>query len=1573
MEEETKPSGEFIKRKKSTLAYDLENEESEDDIFKLPEEEKQLIRDKIEENREFIIKSLQASPIAYGGGVYISVIVSLIFILIGSMISQVEILSGVGTIIRNEFENTYWDSTETKVFQNLTSLKELDIYVRHVALPNCYSKLGNYNYLAGVRITLKISKIIKQPVSDYLSIKPYVKASPDIPPYLSNSDLYSERLGIWNYEKGYGNNGGYVIYLFQNSSLEDSLKIWRESSPVWLSEYSFSSLIIEYIIHNSNYGATVYYNQIFHSDSSGKLIINSQIIGSFYQNFENWEGNSLTILILVILYCLGFSLQFISILKMIFRVIKTFVLKRKVELEWYEYLEIISAVLSIFCVFFFLIFILGERGKYSLPIKDKTTFIGLANYCVGFKKLIQIISLTSLLIAIRVIVVLRLKFPSFGIIFDTIIKAQTDILNFMSITFLLIVGFVFMGNLLFGPTGSDYKNLELSFSTLLNLYLGQISNYDEILQSNSILSPLFLILYVTMFFLVLIKMFLAIMVSTYSLLKSKGQLLLDAKAGILAEESKEWIQALLNLILFKTHSAEKDALEYEKLLEKNRETMSPSELAKLDEEIKLHETLILASTKVDIIKILKTNFGKVISLWGPSVMTQEQNIQKVYDILYKILEEKKLEQHKKVKLSKRVDYNFNLIVQLIIYLFYLLVFLFMVSVRLGNEYAYKINGVSIDGLSNTEFNGLTLATIRNQTDFFYYFKYVVGPLMSQTYISDHNYFISSQTARITGENYVPEANLNAFSYNITQYYIPATQSQLSNSDARGPVTKLKSHYYPPGTKETFKQKGGYLYMLQLNTDSLKTFELLELDDLLGKLGAYLTMEWITYNPNLNVFSYSYIRFNHLLSGEIQSKIYSNSIPLDILSSDNALGTVLEVLFLLFTIYYILLELNEWRGYWKVIRSKEELKKEGEEALKRVVYKLTGKSGKPDGKGCRVVLTNAMLSLKSIIIWIIKFIINVYETTKMYFTSDFFNVLDVTSIILSLMNVQIAFELYTNDFVQNYEINDASNEKYNTFGEFSIIDDQLVLYKTLVGFNSLIIFTRVIQFYRFSANLSIFTNILNSAKLDLFFFFIMYAIVLFAFTIMGYLLLGSNLLAYSKLSSSLMSCYFMLDGSFDSSAIYQSDATYGVIFNVGFIIIFSFVLNFMFVAIIVSHYRMVYQEVEAQKDEDGIFKKIYRIIAAKCRGEKYLRKKKPNQNNTKNQENLEEKDLKVEVEQDSVSFNFEEKNSDLGTHITWLKVLEIMLLEKTDEKIRLFGMKNHSSKKDNFNAIYDPSSMGEIPFINKEIWQSEPIPGRIKIWKALAEISRKNTFLSIEKAYIEGEELPEQVKLDEHMQILWDANTDEEKLELWMGKDHFNDAERISVWNSTQFLPETIALIGQENFENWECLKIKEKIKGLSNLVERYKGFINTLKKSKNKLETVKNFLKIIHDFKVILWISLTYNDQWTDCLYINQSDSLEADIYGLLNIVMRKDNIFAIELMDIGLEELLDKSIYEWVETKAVYMSEKHLKIQLDDKIASMRSEIKALNEYKVYTKKELAKFSDIRSNLRHKISKRLV
>lgn len=102
---------------------------------------------------------------------------------------------------------------------------------------------------------------------------------------------------------------------------------------------------------------------------------------------------------------------------------------------------------------------------------------------------------------------------------DTLNRCASDLFGFAVMFFVIFLAFAQLGYLLFGTQAKDFSTFPDSIFTLFRVILGDF-NYSELQEANSVLGPLYFILYVFFIFFILINMFLAIINDTYSGVKA---------------------------------------------------------------------------------------------------------------------------------------------------------------------------------------------------------------------------------------------------------------------------------------------------------------------------------------------------------------------------------------------------------------------------------------------------------------------------------------------------------------------------------------------------------------------------------------------------------------------------------------------------------------------------------------------------------------------------------------------------------------------------------------------------------------------------------------------------------------------------------------------------------------------------------------------------------------------------------------------------------------------------------------------------------------------------------------------
>jgi hypothetical protein len=139
------------------------------------------------------------------------------------------------------------------------------------------------------------------------------------------------------------------------------------------------------------------------------------------------------------------------------------------------------------------------------------------------------------------------KFPAFGVLFETISAARTDLVCFTVIFGAMAAAATTMCYCLFGPNDVLFSSMAGAGVSVLQMLFGR-DLFDNLYRSNSDAAVYFLIFYSVVFYFVILNVYAAIVKSTYANLRQKKQLTTEAMADIFAEEAEEQSNKVRNII-----------------------------------------------------------------------------------------------------------------------------------------------------------------------------------------------------------------------------------------------------------------------------------------------------------------------------------------------------------------------------------------------------------------------------------------------------------------------------------------------------------------------------------------------------------------------------------------------------------------------------------------------------------------------------------------------------------------------------------------------------------------------------------------------------------------------------------------------------------------------------------------------------------------------------------------------------------------------------------------------------------------------------------------------------------------
>jgi len=343
-----------------------------------------------------------------------------------------------------------------------------------------------------------------------------------------------------------------------------------------------------------------------------------------------------------------------------------------------------------------------------------------------------------------------------------------------------------------------------------------------------------------------------------------------------------------------------------------------------------------------------------------------------------------------------------------------------------------------------------------------------------------------------------------------------------------------------GRNYTYSESGGYLgnggYIMYwpLNHDELANECNAFTDDgVVGPDTWLFAAEFISYEPSSNVHLYNAVTLSLLETGLFFRKMWSYPLHFITLSSATSIKIlILEAIFVLFLCYYMICFIVEivgkWRDYSAWITSEQ-------------VY-FTNLEIYQRNQKCPEIIRQ------------LKFVWSIYRIFDILFFA-----FAITSIVYWIKYMVIT-QGVLRPFPYDHTVFDYHNELRKA------ADTQMMY----INFSALSLITcaiRLIEYLQYAGNMSILTSALGNAMEDILYFVIIFASLMMGFAGMSHIAFSEIDVNFSTLADAWISCFTMIMGEFDMNAVLISDRVSGTFFIFVFLILFSYILLNIFLAIL----------------------------------------------------------------------------------------------------------------------------------------------------------------------------------------------------------------------------------------------------------------------------------------------------------------------------------------------------------------------------------------------------------------------
>jgi len=314
---------------------------------------------------------------------------------------------------------------------------------------------------------------------------------------------------------------GKSFYMFLKPNLSSKQINWFKDqiNPIFDSKLYYFSY--NFMIYNSQYQSVLLYRIEFFYNAYGEINYKKFTLG-FQPLVSTNTDLFISLLIINVLYFIGFCIMGFYITRTFVHNIIDWVKNGKNTFEWFTILDLVVISVSFASLVMFLKFYLFIDTQFPIAISNQDSYIYWLNYANMIKDYNRLTGTAILFQMLRLIRYLYTSFPHLGIVFQTISLAKNEMLSFILILVLVLIGFMMMGHMSFGFASNNYRYIQDSIIVVYLMCFGMFSFFD-IFNTNSYnpIAPYFILFFMFFFNILLINIFLVILRNNYSEAREK--------------------------------------------------------------------------------------------------------------------------------------------------------------------------------------------------------------------------------------------------------------------------------------------------------------------------------------------------------------------------------------------------------------------------------------------------------------------------------------------------------------------------------------------------------------------------------------------------------------------------------------------------------------------------------------------------------------------------------------------------------------------------------------------------------------------------------------------------------------------------------------------------------------------------------------------------------------------------------------------------------------------------------------------------------------------------------------------
>eukprot|EP00742_Colponemidia_sp_Colp-10_P006185 GILJ01006622.1.p1 GENE.GILJ01006622.1~~GILJ01006622.1.p1 ORF type:complete len:699 (+),score=133.59 GILJ01006622.1:81-2177(+) len=184
---------------------------------------------------------------------------------------------------------------------------------------------------------------------------------------------------------------------------------------------------------------------------------------------------------------------------------------------------------------------------------------------------------------------------------------------------------------------------------------------------------------------------------------------------------------------------------------------------------------------------------------------------------------------------------------------------------------------------------------------------------------------------------------------------------------------------------------------------------------------------------------------------------------------------------------------------------------------------------------------------------------------------------------------------------------------DSFGSVETLESNRRYVEELTAFNLLLSFIRVFKFLTLNKKLSILFFTMEAAAPDLINFFVLFILLFGGFAVSAFFIFGISLFNYRSMTNCISMLAQIILGNSDYDELRLASPYLAPIFFASFVMLFTFILISIFLAIILDAYQVVAENAAASNGQNAVtkdFRRFWKKLKKICRNPLHRSKKIP---------------------------------------------------------------------------------------------------------------------------------------------------------------------------------------------------------------------------------------------------------------------------------------------------------------------------------------------------------------------------